>query len=111
MEGDRFLTSPQANSTQTLIPDKTSQDLTTQDPAQLSPQQAMSVFTSDPVGFIQQLIEQAASKHLWNMKEQAELTGALNVMRNANPEFKMFEPAIMQEVPIILNADPSAGQD
>lgn len=71
----------------------------------LSPAEAGQLLMSDPVTFINALIEHAASRHLSDLKEEAELRGALNVFRRAHPEAAQFEPLIMQEVADIIQND------
>lgn len=71
----------------------------------LPPEQALALLAQNPVGFIQQIVNDAADHHLTDMKEQAELNGALSAFRKIHPEFQRFEPFILQEVSELLKND------
>jgi hypothetical protein len=75
----------------------------------LSPAQALELFAADPFAFIQQIVADAAQTHLADLKEEAELKSALNTFRKKSPEFKRFEPFILQEVVTLLREDPDGG--
>ncbi len=77
----------------------------------LSASQAMHLFSSDPVGFIQKIVSDAANEHLADLKEQAELNGALSFFRRLHPEFLRFEPFIVQEAAEILRKDDSIASE
>lgn len=76
---------------------------------ELSPEQALELLVKNPVEFVQTLIHNAAQIHLSDLREEAELRGALNLFRKAHPEFTRFEPFIMQEVVYLLQSDPDGG--
>jgi hypothetical protein len=80
-------------------------------PQALSKQEELAQFVQDPAGFIRQLIEEEAVKHLSRLKEEAELRGALNVFRRNNPDFARFEPMILQEVVSLIQNDPDGHID
>lgn len=96
--------SPQVPNDQPATP--MSQTTSTSTLTELSPQQALAEFVKNPVGFIQSIIQQEAHLHLADLKEEAELRGAINAFRKANPEFSRFEPFIMQEVVSLIQNDP-----
>lgn len=77
----------------------------------LSSQEDLAQFVQDPAGFVRQLVEEEAVKHLARLKEEAELRGALNVFRRNHPEFARFEPLIMQEVVALIQNDPDGHID
>ena len=72
----------------------------------LPPEQALTVFVQNPVGFIRDIVEQAASMHLTNLKEEAELRGALNAIRKSHPQYAQFEEFILQETGKVIQEDP-----
>lgn len=74
--------------------------------AQLDPEMARQTLLADPVGFIRSIVDAAASIHLADLKERAELNGALNVYRKANPEFERFESFILPIVAELIQNDP-----
>lgn len=78
---------------------------------QLPPAQALALFTQDPVGFIQQIVGEAATQHLADLKEQAELNGAMSAFRKLHPDFQRFEPFIVQEAAELLQHDDSLGTE
>lgn len=90
------------------LPLPTSQNL---DPASLSTQQALALFSQDPVGFIQKIVNDAAGYHLAALKEQAELHGAISAFRQAHPEFQRFSKFILQEAANLLQRDDSVATD
>ncbi|MGE0200343.1 MAG: hypothetical protein AB7P76_05175 [Candidatus Melainabacteria bacterium] len=71
----------------------------------LTPEEALRLFQRDPVGFIHSIVEMSAERHLSDLKEKAELNGALNVFRKAHPEVAAFEPFILQEVADLIRND------
>jgi len=75
-------------------------------PAVLSTQQALELLMQNPVSFIQQLINRSAESYLADLKEEAELRGALHAFRKANPDIGQFEPFILQEVARLIQTDP-----
>jgi hypothetical protein len=83
----------------------TSTPVSNQKPDALTPKQALELLVQDPIAFIQTLIENAAQSHLANLKEEAELRGALNVFRKTHPEFAQFEPFILQEAVSLIQND------
>ena len=72
---------------------------------------AMALLSQDPVGFIQKIVADAADMHLADLKEQAELNGALNAFRKIYPEFQRFEPFIVQEAAALLKKDDSIASE
>jgi hypothetical protein len=74
-------------------------------------QDLLSQFVQSPVDFIRQIIAEEAGKHLANLKEEAELRGALNAFRKSNPDFVRFEPLILQEVGRLIQNDPDGDID
>lgn len=76
---------------------------------ELPPEQALELLVKNPVEFVQTLIRNAAQVHLSDLREEAELRGALNLFRKAHPEFTRFEPFIMQEIVYLLQSDPDGG--
>lgn len=71
----------------------------------LTPEQAVEILVRDPVGFVRRIVDEAAQIHLTDLKEEAELRGALNVFRKAHPDAVRFEPFIMQEVVKMIQDD------
>ncbi len=59
----------------------------------------------DPVGFVQRIVESSAQNHLANLKDEAELNGAIRSARKAHPEFERFESFILQEVAELIKTD------
>jgi hypothetical protein len=74
-------------------------------PSPPSVEQHLAHFCQDPESYIRQIVTQEAEKHLINLKETAELQGALNMMRKAQPDFSRFEPFILREVARNLQED------
>lgn len=72
----------------------------------LPPEQALKLFVHNPVAFIREIVNQAAQLHLSDLREEAELRGAITAFRRNNPEFDRFEPFIMQEVVSLIQNDP-----
>lgn len=72
----------------------------------MMPEQALEMLMRDPVGFVQQIVNRSAEAHLANLKEEAELRGAMNLFRRKNPDFERFEPFILQEVAALIQNDP-----
>lgn len=72
---------------------------------ELSPQQAREAFEQDPVGFVTRIVDQLATLHLQNLKEQVELQAALQALRQSQPEFRQFEPFILQELAHLIQSD------
>ncbi len=72
----------------------------------LPAQQALELLVQNPVSFVRKIVDDAARMHLWNLKEEAELRGAVNVMRKAHPEFERFQSLIMQEAATLIQEDP-----
>jgi hypothetical protein len=77
----------------------------------LPPEKAMSLFSENPVGFIQTVIDTEAAKHLATLKEQAELDAALKTFKQSQPEFERFQPFIMHEAVKLLQTDTSVAND
>lgn len=71
----------------------------------LSAEEAMTVLAQDPVGFIRHVVGREADMHLANMKDEAELRGALHQARKAHSEFAQFEMFILQEVAELIQTD------
>lgn len=71
----------------------------------LSPEEALSALNADPVGFIQALIDDAASRHLANLRDEAELNGAVRAFTRERPEFARFAPYVIQEAITIMQHD------
>ncbi len=72
----------------------------------LSPEEALQVFSANPVAFIQGVVNTSATKHLADLKDEAELNGALRAIRREKPEFSRFEPFILHEVAELIRNDP-----
>jgi len=72
----------------------------------LSAPEALEMLGKNPVGFVQQIVAGMTEKYLADLKEQAELRGALNAFRKAHPEAVRFEPFILQEVVALIQNDP-----
>lgn len=68
--------------------------------------QALKALMQNPVGFVQQIVSQTTESALADLKDQAELRGALNMFRKAHPEFSRFESFILQEVVALIENDP-----
>ena len=68
-------------------------------------------FLSDPIGFIQDVVNQSAEQHLANLKDEAELKGAMRVIRRDEPDFERFQPFILQEVAKLIENDPDGVLD
>ncbi|WP_373531902.1 hypothetical protein [Vampirovibrio sp.] len=81
----------------------------TTDIESLAPAQALELLIADPFAFVRQIVADAAQTHLADLKEEAELKSALNAFRKKSPEFKRFEPFILQEVVTLLREDPEGG--
>lgn len=71
----------------------------------LPQEEALAALSADPYGFVQNIVQVTAVQHLQNMKEQAELMGALSAFRKQNPEARQFEPFILQEVAELIQND------
>jgi len=78
---------------------------------ELPPEKALELLVKNPVDFVQSIVNSAAQVHLADLREEAELRGALNLFRKAHPEFSRFEPFIMQEVVSLLQNDPDGAID
>jgi hypothetical protein len=72
---------------------------------------AMELLLQDPIGFIQKIVDEAADHHLTDLKEQAELNGALSAFRKIHPEFQRFEPFIVQEAGELLKHDDTLANE
>lgn len=72
----------------------------------MSPEQALEKLVQNPVAFVQDIVNSAAQTHLADLREEAELRGALSTFRNAYPEFTRFEPFIIQEAVSLIENDP-----
>jgi hypothetical protein len=68
--------------------------------------QSLKALMQNPVGFVQQIVAQTTESALADLKDQAELRGALNMFRKAHPEFSRFESFILQEVVSLIETDP-----
>jgi len=79
--------------------------------SRLAPEKAMALFSENPVGFIQTVIDTEAAKHLATLKEQAELDAALKTFKQSQPEFERFQPFIMHEAVKLLQTDTSVAND
>ncbi len=77
----------------------------------LPPEKALELLVKNPVNFVQSIVNSAAQVHLADLREEAELRGALNLFRKTHPEFSRFEPFIMQEVVSLLQNDPDGAID
>jgi hypothetical protein len=73
---------------------------------QLEPEAARDALMADPVGFVRAIVDAAAKVHLTDLKEQAELRGALLAFRRANPEFAKFEAYVLPLVAELIQTDP-----
>ncbi len=71
----------------------------------LSPQGALLALQSNPVQFVQAVIDEEAGKHLVRLKEEAELQGALRAFRKKYPELQAFEGLILEQVATVINED------
>ncbi|MBK8191067.1 MAG: hypothetical protein IPK79_11535 [Vampirovibrionales bacterium] len=74
-------------------------------PENLTPAEALEALQENPVLFIQTLIENAASNHLADLRDEAEFNGALRAMGRQHAEFARFAPYVIQETLAIMNAD------
>ncbi len=72
---------------------------------ELSPQAALATFQSNPVQFVQSVIDEEAGKHLVRLKEEAELQGSLRSFRKKHPELKAFEGLILEQVAAVISED------
>jgi len=75
-------------------------------PLQPDTEELLNQFYQDPVNFIRRVVNDSAEKYLTDLKEQAELHGALRIARQSNAEFGQFENFILQEVADIIQHDP-----
>lgn len=66
---------------------------------------AVQALLQDPIGFVQQIVETEAQKHLYSLKEEAELNGAISSFRKAHPEFDKFRDMILPEVARLIQSD------
>ena len=71
----------------------------------MSPAQALDLLVQNPVAFVRSIVDQAARMHLADLKEEAELRGAMQAFRKNYPEFDRFEPFILQEVARLIRED------
>ncbi|MCE3235974.1 MAG: hypothetical protein K0Q50_2154 [Vampirovibrio sp.] len=92
---------PTAASTPTPAPSLSSNNLDS-----LPPEQAVALFAQNPVAFVREIVNQAAQLHLADLKDEAELRGAITAFRRTHPEFDRFQPFIMQEVASLIQDDP-----
>lgn len=72
----------------------------------LSPETIQQRLSADPISLMREVVAEEAEKHLIEMKEMAELQGALRNARKIHPEFRQFEPFILREVAELIANDP-----
>ncbi len=72
---------------------------------ELKAEAMLEALFTDPVGFVQSIVDSSAQTHLADLKDEAELNGALRAARRAHPEFARFESFILQEVVELLKTD------
>lgn len=72
----------------------------------LSIEEAQSMLMENPVEFVSMIMEEQGKKHLGDLKEQAELEGALRQFKRAHPEASQFQSFIMEEVAELIKNDP-----
>lgn len=77
----------------------------------LSPAQALDLLVKNPVEFVRNIVNDAARMHLADLKEEAELRGAIHAFRKNYPEFDRFEPFILQEVARLIREDADGVHD
>lgn len=88
------------------VPNANMQQVAGGHPSALPAAQALDMLMQDPVGFVQKIVSGTTEQVLTDLKEQAELRGALNLFRRMHPEFTRFEPFILQEVVTLIETDP-----
>lgn len=73
---------------------------------ELTSEEAQELLMQNPVGFVSMIVEERGSKHLGDLKEQAELEGALRQFKRAHPQASQFQNFIMEEVAELIKNDP-----
>jgi hypothetical protein len=70
-----------------------------------NPTESLKQFQTDPVGFIQAVVEKTGAQHLDLIREQMEMQSAIHFARRYQKDFEKFEPFILQEVAQMIQSD------
>lgn len=62
-------------------------------------------FYTDPIGFIEMVVDASAEKHLVDLRDEVELRAALNTFWKKHADAKQFEPYVMQALAHVIQTD------
>jgi hypothetical protein len=71
----------------------------------ISVEEALALFSKDPIGFINEVVSGLIDYHSGSLTEQMALQNALLIAQKTIPEFKQFEPYILKELADLITND------